>query len=53
MGEREGRGRGREVEKTADEFDRYKILLRDGERRGEKVTEVLLEEKEDGHGGKT
>jgi hypothetical protein len=25
---------------------RYKFLLKDGERRGQKVTEVLLEEKE-------
>jgi hypothetical protein len=27
---------------------RYKFLLKDGERRGEKVTEVMLEEKKEG-----
>ncbi len=26
---------------------RFKLLLKDGERRGERITEVLLEEKEE------
>jgi hypothetical protein len=43
----ESLGRTREiVAKDLVLGGKYKILLRDGERRGEKVTEVVLEEKE-------
>lgn len=45
----ESLGRTREiVAKDLVQGGKYKFLLKDGERRGEKVTEVLLEEKEEG-----
>ena len=48
----ESLGRTRElVAKDLVLGGRYKFLLRDGERRGEKVTEVVLEEKADEDGG--
>lgn len=44
----ESLGRTRElVAKDLVMGGKYKFLLKDGERRGEKVTEVILEEKED------
>ena len=47
----ESLGRTRElVAKDLVLGGKYKILLRDGERRGEKVTEVVLEEKKNDEG---
>jgi hypothetical protein len=49
----ESLGRTRElVAKDLVLGGKYKFLLRDGERRGEKVTEVVLEEKEEEDGEK-
>jgi hypothetical protein len=47
----ESLGRTRElVAKDLVLGGKYKILLKDGERRGEKVSEVVLEEKKDDEG---